>query len=72
MIEAAYKTFQEMQQDDVKPDMKTYSALIIGFSQIGDVEKVNQLQEVTLHRTCVFVTPILSIFFFCTIRKWQL
>ncbi len=36
-----------MQDVGVQPDLKVYSALIAGFSQVGDHQKAQQLKEVT-------------------------
>jgi hypothetical protein len=36
----------EMQTAGVQPDLKVYSALIAGFSQVGDHQRAQQLKEV--------------------------
>ena len=46
-VAEAYQTFIEMQDVGVQPDLKVYSALIAGFSQVGDHQKAQQLKEVT-------------------------
>jgi hypothetical protein len=59
-VAEAYQTFIEMQDVGVQPDLKVYSALIAGFSQVGDHQKAQQLKEVN----CLFIIIILIIYLF--------